>query len=169
MTAASPQRRAVPEHCAWQDAVARRRPCRSTARLARNLPMPWHDQVVRTKPDIGWLTIRLTEPSVSRLDATLTAIVKRAHACGLKAATIAHTPGELPVPRPMPSPMPSKAPSQAPRQITLPDGVSGTVTVADEQSKLREFVVQISDLLGSDVTVEIDGTAVALQRQPVGS
>jgi hypothetical protein len=152
--------------------------------------MSWHDQLVRTKPDIGWLTIRLTEPSVRRLNATLTAIVKRAHACGLQAATIAHPPGELPVPRQLSGPTmptqvprpassqvprqassqaPSQTPAQMPRQISLPDGVSGTVTVADEHAKLREFVVQTSDLLGSDATVEIDDAAVALERQPVGS
>jgi hypothetical protein len=156
--------------------------------------LPWHDQVVRTKPDIGWLTIRLTEPSIRGLNATLTAIVKRAHACGLQAATIAHPPGELPAPRQMSVPTmptqlprqtprqassqtprqassqtPSQVPAQMPRQISLPDGVSGTVTVADEHAKLREFIGQISDLLGSDATVEIDGAAVALQRQPVGS
>jgi hypothetical protein len=103
------------------------------------------------------LTIRLTEPNARRLNATLAAIVERAHACGLRAATITHSPGEVPVPR------------QTPRQISLPDGVRGTVTVADGHAKLREFVVQIGDLLRARATVEIDGTAVALDRQPVGS
>lgn len=127
------------------------------ARLAGNQWLSWHDQAVRTQASIGWLTIRLTEPNARRLNTALTTIVKRAHACGLKAATIAHQRGDLPVPR------------QEPRQISLPDGVTGTVTVADERGKLREFVVQISDLLGPDATVEIDGTVVAIQRQPVGS
>jgi hypothetical protein len=129
----------------------------STARLAGNPTPAWHDHVVPTQADIGWLTIRLTEPNARRLNATLAAIVERAHACGLRAATITHSPGEVPVPR------------QTPRQITLPDGVRGTVTVADLHAKLREFVVQIGDLLRARATVEIDGTAVALDRQPVGS
>jgi len=107
------------------------------------------------------LTIRLTEPNVRRLNATLAAIVDRAHACGMKAATITHPRGAVPVPR--------QTPQQTPRQISLPDGVGGTVTVAADHAKLREFVVQIGDLLGARATVEIDGTAVALDRQPVGS
>jgi hypothetical protein len=117
--------------------------------------------------------IRLTEPNVRRLNAKLTAIVKRAHGYGLKAATIAHAHGELPVQRQMPGQMtcqmPGLLPGEVPRLISLPDGVTGTVSVADEPAKLREFVVQLSDLLESDTTVEIDGTAVAFERQPVGS
>jgi hypothetical protein len=107
------------------------------------------------------LTIRLTEPNVRRLNATLAAIVDRAHACGMKAATITHSPGAVPVPR--------QTPQQTPRQVSLPDGVTGTVTVADEPTKLGEFVVQIGDLLGSETTVEIDGVAVEPERQSVGS
>ena len=112
---------------------------------------------MQTKSGVSWLTVRLTEPNVRRLNATLTAIVKRAHACGLKAATIAHAPGEPPVPRPRPA------------QIFLPDGVSGTVTVADDPAKLREFVVQIGDLVGPDAAIEIDGMPIESERQPVSS
>lgn len=136
-----------------------------TARLAGNQTGSWDDHAVRTHADIGWLTIRLTEPNARRLNAKLTSIVKRAHGCGLKAATIAHAHGELPVQRQRPDHQAAGTRSQ----ISLPDGVTGTVTVADEPAKLREFVVQLSDLLESDTTVEIDGTAVAFERQPVGS
>jgi hypothetical protein len=109
---------------------------------------------VQTKRDVGCLTISLTEPTVHRLDTVLAAIVRRAHASGLKAATIAHPPGEPPAPR------------QRPDQISLPDGVSGRVTVADRPDRLAEFVVELADLVGPRAVVEIDGVPVECQRQP---
>ncbi len=123
---------------------------------------------MQTQARVGWLSIRLTAPDDRHLDATLAAIVTRAHASGLKAATIAQPRGELPVPRQERRPT-RQPPGEPPREIALPDGVSGTVTVADDPARLREFVVQVSDLLGPDAAVEIDGNVLDVKRQPVSS
>ena len=112
---------------------------------------------MQTKPAVGWLTISLTEPTARHLNTVLAAIVRRAHASGLKAATIAHPPGEPPASR------------QRPGQIVLPDGVSGRVTVADRPDRLAEFVLELADLIGPRAVVEIDGVPVECERQPVSS
>lgn len=123
--------------------------------------------------DVAWLSIRLRERDSARLTATLTEIVKRAHACGLRAATIFHAAGDVAVPGLYaPTVAAATLPSQAGRSapsISLPEGVGGSVTVADEADRLRSFVAVLGDLIPDDATVRLDVAhdAYDLSRQPV--
>ncbi len=105
---------------------------------------------------VAWLTIQIREPSDLRLDERLAELVTRAHAFGLKAATIAQPVRDAAVPRQPTS-----------RVISLPDGVAGTVTIADSPDQLRAFAAGLGDLLGVDARVElaVDGVARELEVQ----
>jgi hypothetical protein len=130
--------------------------------------------------DVAWLSIRLRERDSARLTATLAEIVKRAHAYGLRAATIFHAAGEGAIPRlsaptvpaastaPTASTVPPQARKGA-RSISLPEGVGGTVTVADEADRLRSFVAVLGDLVPADATIRLDVAhdVYDLSRQPV--
>ena len=100
--------------------------------------------------DVAWLTIQIRESSSRRLNATLAELVKRAHAFGLKAATIAQPAGDV-----------ARGSTAIPRQptrrvISLNDGVAGTVTIADQPEQLRAFVGTVADLVGADASIQLD-------------
>jgi len=109
---------------------------------------------------VGWLTIQIREPTDRRLNAKLAALVKRAHAFGLKAATIAQPAADVAVPR-----QPGR------RVITLADGVVGTVTIADQPDQLHAFVAAIAATLSTDTRVElaVDGVVRELDTQPIAA
>jgi hypothetical protein len=92
---------------------------------------------------VGWLTVQIRESSGRRLDAKLAEVVKRAHAFGLKAATIAQPAADVAIPR------------QTARVITLADDVVGTVTIADRPDQLHAFVTDIASLLGAGARFEL--------------
>lgn len=110
--------------------------------------------------DVAWLTIQIREPSSRRLNAALAELVKRAHAFGLKAATIAQRPGDVAIPR-----------QSTRRVISLTDGVAGTVTIADEPEQLRAFVATVAELLGDNASIQLDigGTVHELAALTVDS
>lgn len=110
--------------------------------------------------DVGWLTIQIREANDRRLAAKLAALVKRAHAFGLKAATIAQPAGDAAIPR-----QPGR------RVIMLADGVVGTVTIADQPAQLHAFVADVAALLSADARVEltVDGEVRELDTQPIAA
>lgn len=109
---------------------------------------------------VGWLTIQIRESSERRLNARLGELVTRAHAFGLKAATIAQPGNDIAIPR-----QPGR------RVIALPDGVVGTVTIADRPEQLDAFVADVVGLLGAGARVEliVDGVARELGVQPIAA
>lgn len=108
-------------------------------------------------PDIGWLTIHVREPTNAELAATLRAVALRASACGLRAATIAYGEGE------------SWNPRQPAEAIVVPDGVGGTVTIADAPPALHEFVHANGDVIPAEAFVRLilGDDVVELGRSPV--
>lgn len=101
--------------------------------------------------DVAWLTIRLRERDSGRLTAALIEIVKQAHAGGLRAATIFHAPGDVSMPR-----LSAVHSEKSHPSISLPDGVGGTVTIADDAERLRDFVAVLGDLVPSNAAIRID-------------
>jgi hypothetical protein len=110
--------------------------------------------------DVGWLTIQIRESSDRRLKARLGELVKRAHAFGLKAATIAQPASDAAIPR-----------QTTRRVITLADGVVGTVTIADQPDQLHAFVADVASLLGVAARVElsVDGVVRELGAEPMAA
>lgn len=110
--------------------------------------------------NVGWLTIAIREPSDRRLKARLSELVKRAHAFGLKAATIAQPASDVAIPR-----------QTTHRVINLADGVVGTVTIADQPDRLHAFVADISALLGGEARVElsVDGVVREIGAEPMAA
>lgn len=117
--------------------------------------------------DVARLTIRLREPSPRRLRAKLADIVQRAHAAGMQAATISDA-----------AALPRRDAAALPRQdaqqtatISLPEGVGGTVTIADISARLRAFVVEVADLAGPQACIQLEdaGTVYELTPLPAGS
>jgi hypothetical protein len=116
--------------------------------------------------DVARLTIRLREPSPRRLRAKLADIVQRAHAAGMQTAAISAGMQAAALPR--------RAPTQDAQQtatISLPEGVGGTVTIADVPARLRAFAVEVSDMAGPQACIELDdaGTVYDLTPLPAGS
>lgn len=129
--------------------------------------------------EVAWLTIRLREPDSAQLAATLTEIVKRAHTCGLRAATIFHAPGDVSIPHQI-RPNIGRGSHDGDERpvISLPDnagsghstgGVGGTVTIADDAERLRGFVAVLGDLVPADAVVRLDAhhDVYDLTREPV--
>ncbi len=115
---------------------------------------------MKDSADVGWLTIQIRESSERRLRARLAEVVKRAHAFGLKAATIAQPANDAAIPR-----------QTTRRVITLSDGMVGTVTVADQPEALHAFIADVAGLLGSDARVElsVDGVVRELGVEPMAA
>jgi hypothetical protein len=114
---------------------------------------------MNTSADDARLTIHLHEPDSTRLRAALSELVERAHAFGLRAATMSGSHDDAVIPR------------QFSPTISLSDAVHGTVNISDDPERLRVFAATVSQGLAPEASIRLDiaGTVHELDRLPLKS